>query len=314
MTGDSVLVLFPGALGDFICFLPALFALRQRHAGPLLVVAQPALLELVYLPHSTTAAIHRREVADLFARGPLAAETRRLFGSVACTYSWTGFDDANFSTRLAAATGGTVHVYRFRGMQAGEHASDYYARCVGSRAAHPVTVVTDTEWVQGFVAQNGLSDRKLLLIHAGSGAPAKNWQGGAQLIRYWGEHNDDAIVLLRGPAEMESEWPHPGVISVSGLSLPQVAALLQWSDVYLGNDSGISHLAAAVGARGAVLFGPSDPAVWAPRGARLRVLDAPTPCPRCGPDVFCVHRLSVERVIAALSECRQLAGGGASNS
>ncbi len=285
MTGDGVLVLFPGALGDFICFLPTLFALRQRHTGPLLVVAQSALCELVDLPHSRTAAIHRRELADLFACGPIAPETQWLFGGFACTYSWTGFDDANFSTRLAAATGGAVHVYRFRGRQPGEHASDYYARCVGTRAAPAVTVVTDTDWVKGFVAQDGLSDRKLVLIHAGSGAPAKNWQGSAEVIRYWRQHYDDAIVLLRGPAEMESERPHPDVISVSGLSLPQVAALLQRSAVYLGNDSGISHLAAAVGARGAVLFGPSDPAVWAPRGARLRDLDAPTPCPRCGPDV-----------------------------
>lgn len=307
MTGDSVLVLFPGALGDFVCFLPTLFALRQRHTGPMLVVAQPTLLELVNLPHSTTAAIHRREVADLFALGPLAAATRRLFGGCAWTYSWTGFDDANVSTRLAAATGGTVHVYQFRGMQPGEHAIDYYARCAGTRAAHPVTVVTDTEWVKDFVGRNGLSDRKLLLIHAGSGAPAKNWQGAAALVRYWGAHYDDAIVLLRGPAETESNWSHPGVISVSGLSLPQVAALLQRSDVYLGNDSGISHLAAAVGARGVVLFGPSAPAVWAPRGGTLQVLHAPTPCTRCGPDLFCVHRLSVERATEALNLCRQLA-------
>jgi ADP-heptose:LPS heptosyltransferase len=44
--------------------------------------------------------------------------------------------------------------------------------------------------------------------------------------------------------------------------------------VYIGNDSGISHLAAAAGAPVVALFGPTDPAVWAPRGPRVRILAA----------------------------------------
>ena len=306
--GDGVLVLFPGALGDFVCFLPTLFALRQRHTGPMLIVAQPALYELVNLPDSKATAIHRREVADLFAPGPLAVATKELFGGFGWTYSWTGFDDTNFLARLVTATGGTVRVYRFRGMEPGEHASDYYARCIRARAEKPVTLVTDTLWARDFVERNRLGDRKLLVIHAGSGAPAKNWQGCMEVIRCWRQRCDDAIVLLRGPAERESDRLPPGVICVSGLSLPQVAALLQRCDVYLGNDSGISHLAGAVGARGVVLFGPSDPAVWAPRGGALHILHALTPCAQCGPDLFCVHRLSVERVTEALNLFRQLAG------
>src|SRR5262249_62383936 len=55
-------------------------------------------------------------------------------------------------------------------------------------------------------------------------------------------------------------------------SLRQLAALFERATVFVGNDSGLSHLAAAVGCATLVLFGPTDPAVWAPTGARVRVV------------------------------------------
>jgi len=59
-----------------------------------------------------------------------------------------------------------------------------------------------------------------------------------------------------------------------GLPLPQLAALLEQS-TFIGHDSGISHLAAAGGARCFLLFGPTDPKVWAPQNTSARVLLAP---------------------------------------
>jgi heptosyltransferase III len=56
-------------------------------------------------------------------------------------------------------------------------------------------------------------------------------------------------------------------------NLYELACWLSTARVYIGNDSGISHLAAAVGTPVVVLFGPTDPAVWAPRGDRVRVLE-----------------------------------------
>jgi heptosyltransferase-2 len=58
------------------------------------------------------------------------------------------------------------------------------------------------------------------------------------------------------------------------LPLPQLAAVLERS-VFIGHDSGISHLAAAAGAKCILLFGPTDPDVWAPRNNNVRVLKAP---------------------------------------
>jgi heptosyltransferase-2 len=58
------------------------------------------------------------------------------------------------------------------------------------------------------------------------------------------------------------------------LPLPGLAATLE-NTIFIGHDSGISHLAAAAGAKCILLFGPTDPAVWAPLNEKARVIRAP---------------------------------------
>ena len=301
---DNAAVLFPGALGDFLCFLPTLRALRDRHAGQLLLIGTSALLELVEIPALATASIDRREIADLFTvRQPIAPATKSLFRDFSHVYSWTGFGDADFRQRLSAVSAGRVAVYPFRGMRPAEHAVEYYARCVD---VVPVSIDAtcirrDQEWWAAFRRHHQLAGRRLFVLHPGSGSPHKNWAGFDPVIRSWRHHHADTIIVVRGPAETQTPAQRElGIIVADGLTLPQVAALLHDVPLYLGNDSGISHLAAAVGARGVVVFGPSAPAVWAPRSARLRILHAPAPCVDCPASTFCVHRLPVESVVGAL--------------
>jgi heptosyltransferase-2 len=56
--------------------------------------------------------------------------------------------------------------------------------------------------------------------------------------------------------------------------LPTIAAVFQGARGFIGNDSGITHLAAAAGVATTVLFGPTDPRVWAPRGEHVRVVQS----------------------------------------
>ena len=301
---DSAAVFFPGALGDFLCFLPTLRALRDRHAGQLLLIGTSALLELVEIPALATASIDRREIADLFSVGqPTAPATKSLLGGFDYVYSWTGFGDADFRHRLSAVSGGRVAVFPFRGMRPAEHAVEYYARCVGT-APLPLDATCirrDQQWCAAFRGRYQFGDHRLFVLHPGSGSANKNWAGFDGVIRHWRQHHTDAIVVVHGPAETHTPAQcEPGVIAVDGLTLPQVAALLHDVPLYLGNDSGISHLAAAVGARGVVVFGPSDPTVWAPRSTRLRVVHAPAPCGKCPASDFCVHRLPAESVVGVL--------------
>jgi ADP-heptose:LPS heptosyltransferase len=311
---DSALILFPGALGDFICFLPTLVALRARHQGRVLVVAKPALLDLVRPLQVATASIDGRAVADLFSSSLfVTAETENLLAGFDTVYSWAGFGDPDVSRHLTALTGGRVNSYRFRGMDPGEHAVDYYARCAGVAPSASINdvIAGDPEWFAALQRQRRLRD-SFAVIHTGSGSPRKNWTGFTAVVRWWRRQARDPVILLRGPAEAErGAGADCGAdVVVEGLTLPQVATLLRCARLYVGNDSGVSHLAAAVGATGVALFGPTDPATWAPRGPRLRTLHAPDPCQRCGPETFCTHRLAAERVIETLESHLVLPAGG----
>jgi len=76
---------------------------------------------------------------------------------------------------------------------------------------------------------------------------------------------------VNGPVEEErmADYRSWGdALLVNGLSLSQVVALLSRCDVYLGNDSGITHLAAALGIETVAIFGPTDPVQWGPPGEK----------------------------------------------
>jgi ADP-heptose:LPS heptosyltransferase len=117
------------------------------------------------------------------------------------------------------------------------------------------------------------------ILHPGSGSPAKNWPYAkfADLASRLPSEIGLPAAIVVGPAESESLAPIGGRLLaappiISNLPLMTVAALISRASFYVGNDSGPTHLAAAVGCPTVALFGPSDPAVWAPRGPRVRVI------------------------------------------
>jgi heptosyltransferase-2 len=79
--------------------------------------------------------------------------------------------------------------------------------------------------------------------------------------------------------------------------LYHLACWLRQARLYVGNDSGISHLAAAVGIPTVAIFGPTDPAVWAPRGAHVAVVRAPDGD---------LHALPVSQVAAVVDKMLKL--------
>ncbi len=90
-----------------------------------------------------------------------------------------------------------------------------------------------------------------------------------------------SLVVISGEADksqteqLEREWKDRDVRFAKNLPLPHLAAVLERS-IFIGHDSGISHLAAAAGANCVLLFGPTDPDVWAPRNKNVQVVRAPS--------------------------------------
>ena len=90
-------------------------------------------------------------------------------------------------------------------------------------------------------------------------------RAGATLLIVGGEADGKQLASLRANFSER-------VCFAENLDLPRLAAVLQRTATFLGHDSGISHIAAAVGTPALLLFGPSDPAVWAPVNGNVRVL------------------------------------------
>ena len=295
----KICLIFPGALGDFICFLPALQTLSRGARVDLF--ARSEFAELT--PEGVTVrSIETSHITALF-RAELNndEEVRRSFGDYDAIYSWFASGNREFARRLHALSGGVTRVFPFRPTKIEAHQADYYLSCVNHQvdSANPDLMIRAEalRWCEEFWVKHTLHHRAILTIAPGSGAREKNWPAECfqTVSRWWRGRTGGVVVLLIGPVEQERggvELLRQGCIVASGLRLAQVAALLSRSDVYLGNDSGISHLAAATGVRTVALFGPSAPRQWAPRGKKSVVLRRQLDCSPCQDATrkFCPHR------------------------
>ena len=133
------------------------------------------------------------------------------------------------------------------------HAADFFCRQVGApEGAVPVLRYKPT----------GL--RGTAVLHPFSGSPRKNWPM-------------TSFHTLAGRLPWPVEWtagPEDDLPAATRFTdLGELAHWLAGAELYLGNDSGITHLAAALGVRTVALFGPTDPRKWAPRGPNVTVLE-----------------------------------------
>lgn len=155
---------------------------------------------------------------------------------------------------------------------------------VGAVPAAPRIPLSDAAMraARALVAARGAGEG-FVAIHPGSGSAKKNWtpERFEATARHVREETRRGIVWLAGPAEAERGTLPDGAaadVVLADLALEQVAGVLALAAAYVGNDSGITQVAAAVrrpegrATPTVVLFGPTDARVWAPRGRHVRVV------------------------------------------
>lgn len=157
---------------------------------------------------------------------------------------------------------------------------------------------------------------RLAAMHPGAGSPIKRWPPELyiRLAEKLNLEGATTILVIEGPAEIGtakeiSEKLAPGkVMQVESAPLALVAALLERCESFVGNDSGVAHLAAGLGVPSVVLFGPSLPQHWAPLGEHVTVLRDVRGCEGC---TFgrgghtCLRNISVEEVFRSISANRR---------
>ena len=286
-----ILVIRGGAIGDFILTLPAIKLLRENFPD--------AHFEILGYRHIVAVAEGRfyAEGARSIEYGPMAGffvphsvldpALAEYFASFQQVISYLFDPDGFFEGNLRRA-GVKNFLSAYQKIDDSEHASLQLARPLQRMALfledHAATIypsLADRQYVWPLFRD---LDAPVIAIHPGSGSPRKNWpvEQWIALGRWIFAHYPAARLLLVG-----GEADGPQVLALSeafrgklafiarDLELPKLAAFLERCAVFLGHDSGISHLAAAVGARCILLFGPTDPAVWAPANPDVKVIQAP---------------------------------------
>ena len=284
---NRVLVVRGGAIGDFVLTLPALKALRdaslQTHIEILGYKHIIALAENRFYANAVRS-IEYAGLSSFFAGGSeLPAGLTEYFSNFDLVISYLYDPDRIFASNLHRC--GVKRLIRGQSkIEQTEHAARQLARPVEELGIQVTDLgarlfpsTEDQQFANEFLS--GLKS-PFIAIHPGSGSERKNWP-----LQNWIDLGDDllnqtSLIVISGEAEesraatLKERWQNRGARFATDLSLPKLAAVLAHT-IFIGHDSGISHLAAAAGANSILLFGPTDPAIWAPLNNNARVLRAP---------------------------------------
>ncbi len=281
-----------GALGDFIVTLPALAALRARWPNAYIeLVGYPYLAELAAVTGivNHVASLHAARIAKFFALRPqLPDDLRAYMRSFELVFNF--FHDPEETVHINLETAGAQQVISASPLVTTLHAVDHFLKPLESLAiyeagATPTLNLPPADRDAGIarLAPYRKENTPIWILHPGSGSLKKNWPPGnfIELARRMKSERGIAPLFLFGEADdiaRESITRNaPDIPYIENLSVREAAQLLAAADGYIGNDSGISHLAAAVGARTIALFGPSNPALWSPRGPSVTIIQSPAP-------------------------------------
>jgi heptosyltransferase-2 len=327
-------------VGDVVISLPALRAIRTHHRGDRIsVLARPWVAELYrLLPEVDEVLVEepKGRHAGAAGRAALCAELReRRFDRVILL-------PRSFQTAWTAWRAGIPERWGYRGelrspflthpvafeARPGEHELWRHLRLVAATGV-PVPEVPDATWpvpdalrrsARARLAEAGLPKGPFVAAHVASFAhEAKRWpeERFAALFERLAAERGLPVVLLGSAAEapmnarVASLAPGARVVDLAGkTSLPEVLGVVAEAELFVGNDSGLAHLANAAGTPTTVVFGPTDPDATRPwdgpradgrpvrlRVARNRVLCAPCRFKRCPLDHACMSGVSVDDVL-----------------
>lgn len=274
---SGVLVVRRGGLGDTLLLLPALHALRRAHPGARIELAGVREFAEVLAEAAVVDAALSSEDLRLWALRTGGAGGAALRARL-CVYGRILADDP--AVAVLADEGMDVRVFAVEPGGEAPMGEQLLARIV-------------PDWRRYGAPRHGFAGRGParaaatgpVALAPGSGSPRKCWP--QQRWLQLGERlhaAGRALVGVVGPVEQERDDPRrwPWTVPVgwwAGLSAAELARRLAPVRAFVGNDSGVTHLAAACGVPTVAVFGPTDPRVWAPVGPHVQVFGRPGAAP-----------------------------------
>ena len=284
----NVTVIRGGACGDFVLTLPAIDALRQAFPGTdLHLVGAPDIVRLAHpdriLDHHSASLL---PLYTCFESLPKA--TRALFARTCFVLAYAVDPEGVLEARLGELVGGDYVLCDPRPVRGSHlHVVDHLLQPLhlkGIAVSDPVPRIRlrdeDRAYADLFWRRSRLQP-PVVALHPGSGGRRKCWP----LPRFLAladqlQRRGCRILVLHGEAEADiaavlQERLPPNCHLLQPPRLLDLAGLMERADLFIGNDAGPGHVAAAVGTPTISIFGPTDPRIWAPRSPSARILQAP---------------------------------------
>ncbi|PWU11436.1 MAG: hypothetical protein C5B47_00845 [Verrucomicrobia bacterium] len=293
---DKILLIRGGAVGDFILTLPTVALLRQGFPK--------ARVEILGRPH-----IVQLVEGRYYAEKTLDLDSPSLSGffcpDAKPDYPWTNYfsgfqqiisylyDPDEVFTRNLYRCGVHRIIQGSPKIQAGRHAAFQLAQPLESLglflrdpAARLFPSESDRQSAHNVLHTKAISDNNpFIVIHPGSGSQRKTWPATHWrnfCLDFLRTFSQFSILCVGGESDklaldfLRNQLHSSRLAFLEHLSLPILAAVLSKTSAYAGHDTGISHIAAAVGAPCFLLYGPTDPRVWAPAHPTVHVLTSST--------------------------------------
>lgn len=299
-----VLLIRPGAIGDTLLLLPVIQAMREQSKSLLHItlIGNATVLPLALACGVIDEAYdyQDRRWANLFSTDATRIQHDTVIQRSERVICWLRDPDGIVRRNLQVAGIQQITVVPGRSLadNGEEHCIEYLARTAGLRW----TFAQDGQDTRLFLpGECSVQGKRSIAVHVGSGGASKCWpleRFVAVIQALW--QRAISVLVLAGPAEYErleqlrkllNSPPAPELVRILvDMPLLLVAEELRLCRGYLGNDTGLTHLAGLLGVPVVALFGPSCPGVWHPPGPAVRVLSRST-----------LDDITIEEVIASLN-------------
>ena len=313
---DEITVVRAGALGDVVLALPAVAALRAAFPrARLRAVGYPTVWEIAGRMVDGVQSIDGAAMSGLLT-GVSGSALREAIGSSDLVVAWTRHDPTPVLSEI-----GIPHILHVPPIPPpGMHAAAWLLGSISELLADCPAPTLAESWrlrytdgerraAEALIDEMGLAGA--VLLHPGAGAawkcwPAERFAAVGEALRERGRR----VALIEGPADrsavtaVQARANRPFPV-LAPLPVRSLGAILTLAPCYVGNDSGVTHLAGASGTPAIALFGPTDPASWRPLGDAV-ILRHCTRATREGhgirvcDDPACLLAIGVEDVLAAV--------------
>jgi heptosyltransferase III len=310
-------------MGDIILSLPALALLRKRFPSARLTIAGNIdhLTPLVYGYADRVLSLSALPIHRLYMDEDLPPEERIFWRACDRIISWTGAGNPTFEKRMREIhPDACIGAWKPKPADA-RHVSQLFADSLdpvvsSGKALIPARIILDSnmrEKGRRWLIEHGWNERDFLLaIHPGAGSRMKRWplDRFIELTRYLSVQEMERPLLIEGPAErglarhIAQALSTSRVLLIEAAPLDLLAAVIEKCRLFIGNDSGLAHLAAALNVPCMVLFGPTAPEHWAPLGSHVRVvrnLQACEGCARGHEFHTCLENITIEEILRMIA-------------